>query len=66
MAAVFVALDMISGWPKATSEGKEMRVPPPATELIAPAAKPARKRPNKPAKSLIDITRLHPNCTGNT
>jgi len=32
IAAVLVALEMISGSPNATSAGKEIRVPPPATE----------------------------------
>lgn len=63
---MFVALEMISGWPNATSDGKEMRVPPPATELTAPAAMPAKKRPAKPIRSLIEVTRLYPTCNCNT
>jgi hypothetical protein len=57
---VFVALEIISGSPNATSDGKEMRVPPPATELMAPAIIPARKRPAKLVKSVIWVARLDP------
>src|SRR5437016_10531635 len=37
IATVLVALAVIEGSPSQTSAGKEIRVPPPATELIPPA-----------------------------
>jgi len=49
-AVVFVALAMISGSPKPTSDGNDMRVPPPATALIDPAIIPAKKSPINPNK----------------
>jgi hypothetical protein len=41
MATVLVALATMDGRPSQTSVGKVRSVPPPATELIAPAAKAA-------------------------
>jgi hypothetical protein len=48
-AAVFVAFDIISGSPNATRDGNETSVPPPATELIAPAAAAAVKSAARPS-----------------
>src|SRR5664280_2532129 len=53
-AAVLVALARIAGWPSATRVGKEIRLPPPATELTMPATSAATKRPRKPS-TLIPI-----------
>lgn len=47
MAAVFVAFAEIGGIRTKSSAGKEMKLPPPATELIIPATSAAVKR--KPA-----------------
>src|SRR2546430_4043391 len=41
IATVLVALAVIDGSPSQTSAGKEISVPPPATELIPPARKAA-------------------------
>ena len=41
IATVLVALAVIDGSPSQTSAGKEINVPPPATELIPPARKAA-------------------------
>ena len=46
MATVLVALAVTEFKPSQTRVGKETRVPPPATELIAPARK---ADPNAPA-----------------
>jgi len=43
MATVLVAFAMVEGKPTQMSDGKDTSVPPPATELIAPATKAARK-----------------------
>ena len=43
MATVLVAFAVIDGRPSQTSAGNDTSVPPPATELIAPAAKAATK-----------------------
>src|SRR5687767_14915351 len=47
MATVLVAFANVDGSPTQMSAGKEMRVPPPATEFIAPATKAARKTTKK-------------------
>jgi hypothetical protein len=41
IATVLVALAVIDGSPKASRAGNETSVPPPATELMAPARKDA-------------------------
>ncbi len=43
MARVLVALATTEGTPSQTRAGKLTRVPPPATELMAPATKEAAK-----------------------
>src|SRR5262245_57198442 len=43
-AVALVALAEIGGTPASSRAGKEIKLPPPATELIAPAAMAARKR----------------------
>ena len=43
-AAVLVAFALIGGMPLKSSAGKEIKLPPPATELIVPATMAAMKR----------------------
>jgi len=43
-AAVLVALALMGGTPANRSAGKEMKLPPPATELRVPARNAAMKR----------------------
>ena len=43
-ATVLVALALTGGMPANNSDGKETKLPPPATELMAPAATAATKR----------------------
>lgn len=54
IAAVFVAFAEIGAIRTKSKAGKEMKLPPPATELIVPATSAARKR--KPA-SCRDTTK---------
>ena len=43
IATVLVAFAIVDGNPTQTSDGNDRSVPPPATELIAPAMKAAMK-----------------------
>ena len=54
---MLVALARIAGCPNATREGKEIRLPPPATELTMPATSAATKRPSKPNALIRALSR---------
>ena len=55
MATVLVALAATDGSPSQISVGKETKVPPPATELIAPARKAAPKATAPCGKSRAEV-----------
>jgi hypothetical protein len=49
MAVVLVALAVIGGTPRKTKVGNEMKLPPPAAELTAPATAAAAADTARPA-----------------
>jgi hypothetical protein len=58
MATVLVALAVMDGSPSHTSVGKEISVPPPATELIPPERKAAAAAISRCEKSTDDTILL--------